>query len=1113
MAKINNIEVKTSRNVVPKIYAYTTPEIARHDGWTKIGYTEQDDVNKRISQQTHTADVIYKLEWSGNAFYEQSMESFTDKEFHAYLRKLKYEQKPDTEWIHITPNESKYKFYDFRQNQGILEDITDPSPYKLRPEQEKAVIMTEKHYKENKNGQFLWNAKPRFGKTLSVYDFCKRINAVNVLIVTNRPAISNSWYSDYEKFLGTSSGYRFVSEDENLKGKSLVMSREKYQSFSNNNRHLNPKCIEFMSLQDMKGSLFFGNPNGYNKLEAESKMHWDVLVIDEAHEGVDTYKTDRAFDQVKRDFTLHLSGTPFKALANDKFKDDEIYNWTYADEQEAKKNWAGEAENPYIALPKLSLFTYQMSDIVENRLKKGIEIDEKTEEYAFDLNEFFLAKNGKFIHDEAVDKFLEALTTQEKFPFSTPELRNELKHTFWILNRVESAKALAVKLKAHPIFQEYEIVLAAGDGRLYDNDSNSNEKSYKKVVKAIEDNDKTITLSVGQLTTGVTIPEWTAVLMLSNMESPSLYMQAAFRSQNPCLIYEDGKYKRKENAYVFDFDPARTLNIFEQFANNLSNKTANGKGSPDDHKENIKQLLNFFPVYAEDKDGKMVDIDATQVLRIPRKIRSNEVVKRGFMSNFLFQNISIVFGAPNIVRDIINKFTPVNEPKRTKLSNEDTDAVNLDDDGNVEIPNEIIVGKSQDIFGTKHYEDIAVSDTQTIFNQIKEPETIIDKSDELVNNLHKSIQENVINHIIKDTKESYGQDLRKSEQNNLEKTLNDKVKTEVRNKINDFNQKNAILDLDLKKELQNCVSDEQVKKTTEKYKDLKQDTAKVLNDEISNFVQNFTQEAEKETVRAVEQSVQEEKKRNVENNVKDRLRGFARTIPSFLMAYGADNDVLLETFDQIIPEDVFKDVTSITLDQFRFSRDGGDYTNEETGEIEHFDGHIFDATVFNDSITVFIELKDKLSNYFDDKQKEDIFDYIPPQKTNQIFTPKKIVKEMVDVLEQQDSLCFDNPDKTFVDLYMKSGLYITEIVKRLYNSKKMKELYPNSNERLKHIFEKQVYGLAPTEIIYRISLNFILGFDKNNIITKHNFRQIDTLPLVESGGLEQKLDELFKGDE
>lgn len=373
---------------------------------------------------------------------------------------------------------------------------------------------------------------------------------------------------------------------------------------------------------------------------------------------------------------------------------------------------------------------------------------------------------------------------------------------------------------------------------------------------------------------------------------------------------------------------------------------------------------------------------------------SSAVTVIAFLIGHFFQNISIVFGAPNIVRDIINKFTPVNEPKRTKLSNEDTDAVNLDD-GNVEIPNEIIVGKSQDIFGTKHYEDIAVSDTQTIFNQIKESETIIDKSDELVNNLHKSIQENVINHIIKDTKESYGQDLRKSEQNNLEKTLNDKVKTEVRNKIDDFNQKNAILDLDLKKELQNCVSDEQVKKTTEKYKDLKKDTAKVLNDEISNFVQNFTQEAEKETVRAVEQSVQEEKKRNVENNVKDRLRGFARTIPSFLMAYGADNDVLLETFDQIIPEDVFKDVTSITLDQFRFLRDGGDYTNEETGEIEHFDGHIFDATVFNDSITVFIELKDKLSNYFDDKQKEDIFDYLtkitidedkPRQKVESIGT-------------------------------------------------------------------------------------------------------------------------------
>ena len=177
--------------------------------------------------------------------------------------------------------------------------------------------------------------------------------------------------------------------------------------------------------------------------------------------------------------------------------------------------------------------------------KTLIEIEGETEEYAFDLNEFFSVTNGKFNYNSSVDKFLDALTKQSKYPFSTPELRNELKHTFWILDRVDSAKALAKKLREHPVFKDYEIVLAAGDGKLDDNDETM--KSYDKVVKAIANNDKTITLSVGQLTTGITIPEWTAVLMLSNMKSPALYMQAAFRAQNPCLFKEGKYFKRKEN--------------------------------------------------------------------------------------------------------------------------------------------------------------------------------------------------------------------------------------------------------------------------------------------------------------------------------------------------------------------------------------------------------------------------------------------------------------------------------------------------------------------------------------------------------------------------------------
>lgn len=642
--------IQTTKQVVPMIYGYSTPEVMRHNGWTKIGYTEQE-VETRIKQQTHTADVKWNLEWKGNATFDDgSGEIFTDKDFHAYLRKSGVEQETgkNNEWFHISGPDSKQMFHDFREDHGILKTTNTVIPYVLREEQQRAVAMTINYQALHHNGEFLWNAKPRFGKTLSVYDFVKQSGAEKVLIVTNRPAIANSWFSDYERFLGSESGYLFVSEVDALKDRRGVFTREEYTKSLVKEEH---KCIEFVSLQDMKGSIHFGGQ--YNKLGEVANMEWDILVIDEAHEGVDTYKTDVAFDRIKRKFTLHLSGTPFKALANNKFADDAIYNWTYADEQKKKRDWdsSSEEENPYATLPRLNLYTYQMSEIIKDELQQGIEIEGETEEYAFDLNEFFAVANGKFIHESSVDKFLDALTRQTKYPFSTDELREELRHTFWLLDRVDSAKVLAKKLREHPVFKEYEIVLAAGDGKLDDNEETM--KSYDKVVAAIASHDKTITLSVGQLTTGITIPEWTAVLMLSNMRSPALYMQSAFRAQNPCLFKLGTSFKRKENAYVFDFDPARTLTIFEQFANNLNPKTAKGDGTAEERKENVRELLNFFPVIGEDEQGELVELDAEKVLTIPRKIRSVEVVKRGFMSNFLFQNISNIFGAPKEVIDII----------------------------------------------------------------------------------------------------------------------------------------------------------------------------------------------------------------------------------------------------------------------------------------------------------------------------------------------------------------------------------------------------------------------------------------------------------------------------
>ena len=175
-----------------------------------------------------------------------------------------------------------------------------------------------------------------------------------------------------------------------------------------------------------------------------------------------------------------------------------------------------------------------------------------------------------------------------------------------------------------------------------------------------------------------------------------------------------------------------------------------------------------------------------------------------------------------------------------------------------------------------------------------------------------------------------------------------------------------------------------------------------------------------------------------------------------------------------------------------------------------FEGKMFDAVVFNDSVREFLNLKRKLADYFDEDSTEDIFDYIPPQKTNQIFTPKQVVKKMVDMLEQENPGCFDMPDKTFIDLYMKSGLYMTEIIKRLYQSNVLKEQFPEKEERLQHIFEKQIYGLAPTEIIYKIATNYILGFDESIAITEHNFRQVDALEYAKNGTLEEMLDEIYK---
>ena len=282
-----------------------------------------------------------------------------------------------------------------------------------------------------------------------------------------------------------------------------------------------------------------------------------------------------------------------------------------------------------------------------------------------------------------------------------------------------------------------------------------------------------------------------------------------------------------------------------------------------------------------------------------------------------------------------------------------------------------------------------------------------------------------------------------------------------------------------------------------------------LVENLKNSSDKLIQSAGETIVRETETAKKETQKRDIEGGIRDHLRGFSRTIPSFLMAYG-DEETTLASFDQIIPADVFLEVTSITVEQFRFLRDGGDFTNAETGAAEHFEGHLFDPVVFDDSVREFIRLRGKLANYFDESLEEDIFDYVPPQKTNQIFTPRRVVVQMLDLFEQENPGCFDDPEHTFADLYMKSGLYITEIVKRLFNSEKMREIIPSDRERLDHILERQVFGIAPTEIIYQIATHFILGYnDEIGNGCDTNFVMADSAELAKEGKLAEFVEKTF----
>tara|TARA_R110002051_G_scaffold291646_1_gene355721 strand:+ start:1976 stop:5266 length:3291 start_codon:yes stop_codon:yes gene_type:complete len=1050
-------DINTYREITPLIYSWSTPDIPKYEGWEKIGYTEQESAAKRIKQQASQLSVSKVENWVRRAFFTSAAGgTFKDGDFHAYLRQMGVHRELNpqrTEW-HRFDGAAKSSLDYFNAFAG--QDFTDfqksgEEGYQLRPEQIAAVEQALTVFNEG-GAEVLWNAKPRFGKTLTTYDLMRKIDARKVLIVTNRPAIANSWFDDFTRFIGHQTSYKFVSDSPSL-AQRPVMTREQWRTFVNGDSGDDPRIVEFVSLQDLKGSQYFGGV--HKKLKHIADYEWDLLVIDEAHEGVDTTKTDLAFDQITRTWTLHLSGTPFKALAAGSFNQDQIFNWTYADEQSARESWEDDAvENPYGALPRLNMLTYQVSRMITDQLALGVASDEDGAniDFTFDLNEFFSTKdNGFFEHESEVVKFLDCLATNEKYPFSTPELRDEIRHSFWLLNRVASAKALQRLLKSHEIFKDYEVILAAGDGRNDDADLAVVGKSLDNVRTAIDtaekNNGKTITLSVGQLTTGVTVPEWTAVIMLSNLSSPALYMQAAFRAQNPCTFERGGTVFQKNNAYIFDFAPERTLTIFDQFANNLSSRPS---GDQSVRRDNIRELLNFFPVLGEDSEGRMVELDAAQVLRFPQTFKAREVVRRGFLSNLLFANVAGIFRYSEYVKDILEKLPEAKQGKTKTGGGIDLPepVPSLDPEGNVQIDVETVISPKVAELGKPVWriEDIAPVEREG------SPQKIARQIAKLVTEKSRETREKLA--------EEYGLSAKQVERD--EKQTEARVTADVERVVTERNI--------AEKRLDDALDDAATESDASAIEQEKAAHLESFNADILALVNARTDEIATNVVTREETKKEQKRANQTMDDARAHLRGFARTIPMFLMAYGS-RDIRLANFDDYTPDHVFEEITGITEADFRVLRDGQAVT-EEDGTVVQIPG-MFDEAVFDKAIQEFLDKKETLADYFDESQVEDIFAYIPHQKTSLVFTPRSVVETMVDALESENPGIFEDQSKTFADLFSTAGLFLMELVRRLDAG--LVDVIPDKDERLRHILTKQIFEMSHNELLHKITIEAVSG--------------------------------------
>ena len=591
----------------------------------------------RIRHQTQTAGVTFELLYTEATAYMKgkNLIVFQDHDIHDILvrsgikRKIFDTEHKANEWFYTDLETVKKAIAAAKEGRTSLNasEITkDRSPVIFRPEQVEAIEKTIKQFKKSGGShQMLWNAKMRFGKTLSTLEVVKRMNYNRTLILTHRPVVDSGWFEDYGKIFYDRDDFYYFSK----KNGGDPTEEENFHEMihkADDNGMKDFHFIYFASIQDMRGSELVGGK--FAKNEEIFNIAWDLIIIDEAHEGTQTELGKAVLSKCRKENTrvLHLSGTPFNLM--DDFKEDEIYTWDYVMEQRAKAEWEKIHQgdpNPYSVLPKLSIYTYNLGKLYPEYADADI---------AFNFREFFrVDKEGNFIHEINIKQFLDLLTkedTDSNYPYSTEEYRQNFRHSLWMIPGVKEAKALSKLLQEHPVFSQFAIANVAGDG----DEEEEEKEALKKVEKAIGPNPEdsySITLSCGRLTTGVSVKPWTACFMLSGSfnTAASTYMQTIFRVQTPAVIGG----KQKEECFVFDFAPDRTLKVIAETAK-ISSKA--GKTTNND-REILGEFLNFCPIIGFE-GSQMKAYNTEKMLGQLKKAYIERVVKNGFEDSYLYND-------------------------------------------------------------------------------------------------------------------------------------------------------------------------------------------------------------------------------------------------------------------------------------------------------------------------------------------------------------------------------------------------------------------------------------------------------------------------------------------